>query len=238
MSNEKFNPKDRFTIDNLETLKIVTHTFRTQILEALVLQALTVKQVAEKLGLPPSKLYYHINLLEKHGMIKVIEEHIVANIIEKVYRATATEFAITPSLLSFKTDESRETFNSMLLSTLDKTREDVMRSLEMRTQALEHNVERPPRQVVLAQLTTRVSEARAIELEERVQALIKEFEREEAESADQGEDGRIYGLTIAFYPQFSHADAEETNYRQETPLTSLHQHGHGHPGHIHPQPEK
>ena len=38
-----------------------------------------VNQVAGKLGLSNSRLYYHFNLLEKHGLIEVVETHMVNN---------------------------------------------------------------------------------------------------------------------------------------------------------------
>ena len=57
--------KKRFHIADLETLRAIADPLRVQIMELLEGgQALTVKQVAEKLGLAPSKLYYHFGALE------------------------------------------------------------------------------------------------------------------------------------------------------------------------------
>jgi len=67
-----------FIINDLETLKVVADPVRNQILEVLEKKPQNVKEVADKLGLAPSKLYYHFNMLEKVGLIKVVESRQVA----------------------------------------------------------------------------------------------------------------------------------------------------------------
>ena len=54
---KKTKEKIHFHIADLETLRAISDPLRVQVLELLESQALTVKQVAEKLGLAPSKLY-------------------------------------------------------------------------------------------------------------------------------------------------------------------------------------
>ncbi|MGB7093974.1 MAG: winged helix-turn-helix domain-containing protein, partial [Anaerolineales bacterium] len=67
---EEFKPAPVMMVKDLETLKILADPLRNQILEILAPEKLTINQMAEKLGLAPSKLYYHINLLEKYGLIQ------------------------------------------------------------------------------------------------------------------------------------------------------------------------
>ena len=66
---EEFKPAPVLMVNDLETLKILADLLRNQILEILAPEKLTINQMTEKLGLTPSKLYYHINLLEKYGFI-------------------------------------------------------------------------------------------------------------------------------------------------------------------------
>ena len=86
---EENTPAGTFTISDLDTLRVVADPLRNQIVELLIMEPQTVKQIAERLGLAPSKLYYHIGLLEKHGIIEVAETRMVANLQEKDYRAVA-----------------------------------------------------------------------------------------------------------------------------------------------------
>jgi DNA-binding transcriptional ArsR family regulator len=130
-----------FLIQDLETLKVIADPLRSQILELLIHEALNVRQVAEKLGLSPSKLYYHVNLLEKHGLVEVVDTRVVANMIEKIYRATAPDVDIDPALLSFMTDSGKENINSLIAGIIDSTRADFLRSLEARAFDLERGAQ-------------------------------------------------------------------------------------------------
>ena len=66
------NPEPTMMINDLESLKVFSDPLRNQIMEILAPEKLTINQIAKKLGLAPSKLYYHINLLEKHGLIQEV----------------------------------------------------------------------------------------------------------------------------------------------------------------------
>ena len=79
-----------FLIQDRETLKVMADPLRSQILEILLDSPHTIRQTAAKLGLSASKLYYHFNLLEKHGLIEVVETRRIANLVEKHYQAVAT----------------------------------------------------------------------------------------------------------------------------------------------------
>ena len=201
-SRNEFQPLKEFTITDLETLKVAADPLRTQILEALILQAMTVKQVAEKLGLAPSKLYYHFNLLEKHNLIQVASTRVVSGIIEKQYRAAAVDYEVDRSLLSFTTDAGKETINTLLSNTLDATREDMQRSLQARYFELDRGAEERPRRVVLGRQISRVSEARAGEFLKRLEAVLKEFGAADIAAPHPDDPVQTYALTIAFYPSF------------------------------------
>jgi DNA-binding transcriptional ArsR family regulator len=191
-----------FMIGDLETLRVMADPLRGQIYEQLVLAPQTVKQVAEKLGLAPGKLYYHISLLEKHGLIQVVETRLVANMVEKLYRANAGKLDIDPDLLQFSTPSGKENIYALLTSLLDATKADLSRSLEARAAALERGADPHPREVVVNRLTARLPEARANEFTRQVVALFKEFtEADEGENGDAGEL-QAYSLTVAFYPSY------------------------------------
>lgn len=206
---EENKPSNCLRIEDLETLKIIADTLRHQIFETLVLQPLTVRQVAEKLGLSPSRLYYHVNLLESHGLIRIIEERVVANIIERVYAAAAPCLDVDRSLFSFATEEGKQNINLMVASTIDVTREDLFRSLDARAVELAQGVEEQPRRALLTRALSRVDEARAQEFLTRLAELLNEFEAADAGETSGEEDLQTYALTIAFYPRFDYPEARE-----------------------------
>lgn len=198
MKKDKLEKK-RFHIADLETLRAVADPLRVQILELLEVQPLTVKQVAEKLGLASSKLYYHFGTLEKLGIIEVAETRMVANMLEKTYRSAADILDIDPALFSFSKNGDNEPINILLSSTIDATREDLLRSLQARQFQLEQGADEELRRIIINRVVSSVSEKRIEEFQERLLKLIQEFEEEDkaSKSSDQP-----YALTVAFYPSF------------------------------------
>jgi DNA-binding transcriptional ArsR family regulator len=201
--------KKIFVIKDLETLRVIADPLRPQILELLVHDAHTVKQVAEKLGLAPGKLYYHFSLLEKHGLIEVAETRQVANMIEKLYRATASEIDLEPSLLSFSTDQGKESIHTLLTSALDSTREDLQRSLQARAYNLERGAKPRPRKAFVKRGLSRIPDELADEFSERLLALIDEFESLDDPPRAEGEALQSYALTVAFYPSYFYQEELE-----------------------------
>jgi DNA-binding transcriptional ArsR family regulator len=189
-----------FLIRDLETLRAVSDPLRVQIVELLLNDKQTVKQVAEKLGLAPSKLYYHFNALENLALIEVVETRMVSNMQEKSYKATASYMDVDPALLNLATDEGKETISTVLSSTIDATREDILRSLHARQFQLEQGAEEQPRRFIINRVTSRVSEERIQELQDRLGALIQEFEEEDKKP--KSSKLQAYALTVAFYPSF------------------------------------
>ena len=75
-------------IDSLETLKVLSDPLRIQLVAAIrarneQAELATVKYLAERFDRSPKKLYYHINLLEKHQLIEVADTRLVSGIVEK-----------------------------------------------------------------------------------------------------------------------------------------------------------
>lgn len=207
---EDFQPAELFIVKDLETLKVVADSLRAQILEVLVLEPLTVKELAARLGLSSSKLYYHINMLEKHELIKVVSTRVVSGIIEKQYRATAVCLELDQDLLSFATDSGKENLNTVVTATIDTTRDDLLRSFQARHFELEQGANPQPRRVIVARELSRISEAQAAEFLDRLEKLLKEFTA--ADQAAPGADANLqtYGLTIAFYPSFYFRNEENS----------------------------
>lgn len=55
--------------------------------------------LAARLELPRQRLNYHLRALEKHGLIELVEERKKGNCTERVLRASASAYVISPRLL-------------------------------------------------------------------------------------------------------------------------------------------
>ena len=204
---EEFTPAKTYTITDLETLRTLSDPLRMQIYEIVLDTPSSVRQIAERLGLASSRLYYHINQLEKFGLIRVVETRMVANMVEKIYRAVAFELELAPGLLNFSVEENRETLTNMMVNHLDITRDDILRSLQARQMAVEQGAEQRPRTMMVNRLLATIPDEVADEFTRRLQALIKEFgEKDHA----RGADVQTYALTVAFYPTFYYPEQNKT----------------------------
>lgn len=199
------NKEDVFVIRNLETLKVIADPTRNHILDILQKAPQNVKEVAEKLGLAPSKLYYHFNMLEKHGFIKVVETRQVANLIEKYYQAAASFISVEPDLFNFSTDEGRANIQSLVEASIDTTREDLIRSFQARTFQLEHGAEEKPRRLALSRNLSNLSDEKFEEMVKKVDDIIKEFI--DADTKDP--DDQTFAMMVAFYPSYYYRDFKQ-----------------------------
>ena len=186
-------------IDNLEALKVVADPLRTQIMEILYPRPMTVNQIADRLGLAPSKLYYHMNQLELHAFVHVVDTQVQGNIIEKFFWLTARDFELDKDLLQFAGHEASSEVHEALLSTLDATRADIVRSIEAREFNRGQGAQDNPRHLMLNRMVNRISDERATEFLQRLKDLMEEFS-EETPVDDAAAPN--YALTLAFYPSF------------------------------------
>src|SRR5262245_4300265 len=58
----------------------------------------TVKEMAEALDLPTTRLYYHVKILEKHGLVEVVERRMVSGIEERRYGAIEGAWAFDEAM--------------------------------------------------------------------------------------------------------------------------------------------
>ncbi|MFD0884375.1 ArsR/SmtB family transcription factor [Streptosporangium algeriense] len=63
-------------------------------------QPASATMLAARLGLPRQKVNYHLRALERHGLIELVEERRKGNMTERVMRATAASYVISPLALA------------------------------------------------------------------------------------------------------------------------------------------
>ena len=72
---------------------------RTRILSELA-EPGSATQLAAKVGLPRQKVNYHLKALERHGLVELVEERRRGNVTERILRATAASYLISPAALA------------------------------------------------------------------------------------------------------------------------------------------
>ena len=208
---EDYEPIALYIVKDLETLRTLADPLRTQIYEILTQAPANARQIGERLGIAPSRLYYHINTMEKLGLIRLVETRMVANMVEKFYRAIAYQIDIDPELLSFKTEEGRQTVFSLLTTNLDATREDLVRSIQARLIDLDQTGDenKKPRSLMVARNTAFIPDPYAEEFLGRLKELIDEFSARDT-PYEEGKPGyQNFSLLVAFYPSFYFKDENQ-----------------------------
>ncbi len=196
-----------FLVKDMETLRVMADSLRAQILEMLVREPLTARQLAAKLDLPTSKMYYHLGLLEKTGVIEVVETTQVGNLLEKIFRAVAENYDVDPALINFRTPEGQDNLARMVDDTLDAVRLDVHRSLEERMRELQNGAPEEDRKVMVVRAMTLATPEQARKLFSRLEALMQEFKDLEKGSLPDVPT-RPYSLTLIFNPTINASDDE------------------------------
>jgi DNA-binding transcriptional ArsR family regulator len=200
---------DVLVIGDLETLRVLADPLRMRLLETLSREAdeeWTVKQLAAALGMTPTKLYYHVNLLEERGLLHVSGSRIVSGIVEKRYRVAARAFRVERGLLSpgGGVDES---VASLVTTVIDNSRNEIEDGI--RRGSIDSGGDAPPeRRMTLSRGFAKLPVARIAEFHERLTALINDFNDD-----DTGPETRPYGLLLALYPA---ADLPKPRSRRTT----------------------
>ncbi|MDP4085877.1 MAG: helix-turn-helix domain-containing protein [Bacillota bacterium] len=86
---------EQYDITSIEQAKIFSNDLRMKILDQFFDQRpRTAKQVADEMGLSPSKVHYHVRELLKVGLLFLYETKEINGILEKYYLPIAKEFRI------------------------------------------------------------------------------------------------------------------------------------------------
>jgi len=113
-------------VRRLEQVRALAHPLRIRLFEAFARGPKTTKQAAELLGLPPTRLYHHVNALEAVGLIRLKETRPVRGTIEKYYEAVARKMMVDANVFG----EATGGLSGMLASVMDEARRDLEAALE------------------------------------------------------------------------------------------------------------
>jgi DNA-binding transcriptional ArsR family regulator len=192
-----FEPVPERIISDVETLKALSDPVRLRILETMVTaadEAWTVKRLATALGVGPTKLYHHVNILEERDLIRVAGTRVVSGIIETSYRITSLSFRLDRSLLTGAGDDVRSSVHEVLAVVFDSVRDEIERGL---ASGIVKPSEDPLSELLIRGLTM-LRPDRAGELRRRLRDLLEEFD---VAGPDDVEPGAIpFGYLVALFP--------------------------------------
>jgi DNA-binding transcriptional ArsR family regulator len=90
--------QDVLYIDDIEQAGALLKPVRVELLRRMA-EPRTCAQLASELNEVPQKLYYHVKVLERAGLVEKVAERRVGSFIEGLYQAVARSYWLSPALV-------------------------------------------------------------------------------------------------------------------------------------------
>ncbi|WP_406479186.1 ArsR/SmtB family transcription factor [Streptomyces sp. NBC_01615] len=91
---------DVTVIEDAEAAAVSLDPIRARLLAELAAGPASAAMLAGKVGLPRQKVNYHLKALERHGLVELAGERRKGNVTERLMRATAASYVISPLALA------------------------------------------------------------------------------------------------------------------------------------------
>lgn len=185
--------KETMILKDLKQIKVFAHPLRARLVEAFADKPRTAKQVAEIIGQKPTKLYHHVEVLERVGLIKLVKTQKKRGTLEKYYRTVAKRFSVDSGVFQVKGKEKQilGEFRAMFATMLENTMQEINESIAEKLIC----PEKKERHATLARKRVRTTRGTAKKLDRKIQKLLDEFAAAKEKKGDVE-----YALTLVFYP--------------------------------------
>lgn len=184
-------------IDDTGQAAAALHPIRQRLLGELV-EPNSAAGLARRLGLPRQKVNYHLRQLEEEGLVRAVGERRVRNCTERIVRAVARSYLISPSTMgAVAVDPSRvrdQASTAYLVATSARTVQE-MGSLRERADGRDKRLATLTLDAEVRFDTPAAQSAFAEELSNAVADLVAKYHREDAQS------GRTFRVITQAYPK-------------------------------------
>ncbi|MCP3980552.1 MAG: helix-turn-helix transcriptional regulator [bacterium] len=185
-------PAETFTLTTLEQVRIVADPLRVRILEALCTER-TTKQVAESIGEKPTKLYHHVEALERVGLIRLTRTRPNRGTLEKYYQAVARAFRADPSLFGGEpTREEASEVGAAVRGIFLRTADEFERLFAR------ENVADLQETAIVSQVQLHATPDEIEEVRRQIQQVLDDLQKDQRDRIT--DEDECYRLTMAFFP--------------------------------------
>jgi DNA-binding transcriptional ArsR family regulator len=187
-------------LNDPETLSVLGHPLRVQILEGLRAPA-SAAAVARVVGQPRQKVNYHLKELERVGLVQATGERRVGNFVETLYQAVARSYVVSPKVAWADPRRTQALADQHSLETLVLLGERLQHDAAGLLDRAAFNGEQIASASVAADVQFASEADRAAFLQDYVEAITQLVERYGAK------EGASYRVLLAAYP--NHERGEE-----------------------------
>jgi DNA-binding transcriptional ArsR family regulator len=174
-------------------MKVLADPLRIRILEAFG-EERTTKQVADLLGEKPTKLYHHVDALERIGLIALSRTRQNRGTLEKYYLAVARTFRADSRAFQAKERSKKSAAILQITATIFDTTSAELASLVDHGEDAKKAIEE---EGIVSFLEIRATKAQLKELRGKLNDLVQSLTAA-SESDEPGQDR--YRFTLAFFP--------------------------------------
>ena len=190
--------QEAYTLKNLDQMKVLADPLRIRILEAFC-EERTTKQVAELLGEKPTKLYHHVDTLERVGLIALSRTRQKRGTVEKYYLAVARTFRADSRVFQpkVKGGSEKSALRHMLSTIFDTTAAELASLIDRGDFAMKAEDDG-----IVSFLDIRASKTQLKEIRSKLNEIVEPLTAD-AEGAAANDDDPVQGryrLTLAYYP--------------------------------------
>lgn len=159
--------------------------------------------LAARLELPRQRVNYHLRELERHGLVELVEERRKGNMTERVMRATASSYVISPALAAFDPDPDRapDQLSALWILALAARLVREVGELVRRARRAGRPLATFAIDAEIRFATARDRASFAAELSEAVEGLVAKYHDERAPR------GRRHRLIVALHPSITREEA-------------------------------
>jgi DNA-binding transcriptional ArsR family regulator len=182
---------EEIVVEDLETFRVIDNPLRQRIMH-VARRGRSVKEIAGVLGLPVTRLYYHVNMLEEAGLLEVEDVRKSGAQLERVYRSRRGTVVPSPEFVD-SIGDPQEAARVLAGALFDNTR------VEVEAVLVKHLTEQKATGA-LARMVLQVPDEMAEQFAERIEQLAAEIREAARETDTAGDEGRIYSFTFAFVP--------------------------------------
>jgi DNA-binding transcriptional ArsR family regulator len=174
-----------------QQLRALAHPIRLRLLEAFAQGRRTTMQVAVLIGEPPTRLYHHVNAMERAGILKLVDTRPVRGTTEKYFEIARKQIGIvrghrlTPAVRGSLTEIATVVLEEARAELLAAIANPAPRSRATAPAVLRMMLTVPPSKLDLVR--------------RRLRDVLKEIRRD-AKKASRSPESRQWALTLVFAP--------------------------------------
>jgi DNA-binding transcriptional ArsR family regulator len=186
--------RDVEVIENAAAAATALDPVRRRLLAELVEPA-SAGALAARVGIPRQKVNYHLHALEAHGLVELAEERKWGGITERVLRASAASYVVSPAALGERAADPDQEADRMSARYLIALAGRIVREVGSLVRRAGAAGKRLPTMAIDTEIRFRSAQDRAAFADELTRAVL------DLAARYHHDDGRAHRLIVAVHPR-------------------------------------